>query len=360
VEVKHLATAMQLGSNPVVGGATGTVGTGTLTISMGSTAFTVTMQTGATLADLRDAINKSSFNPGVSAALVTDVDGTHLVLGASATGTNNALKITTSGGDGGLAQFVHDPPTTTTNMRVISGANDAEIVVSGFTIKDHDNTIDSAIEGVTLNLKKEEIGVTTQLTVSVDNGSIRDRANAFVTAYNQLATQISKLRSYNAETKVAGPMLGDSMLLNLESQLRNIISAPVSGLTGNYTTLSSIGISTTSTGALALDATKFDAAMSKDPSAVSRIFASDDNGVAVKLDKFITDRLGTTGEIAARDASITARRKDLTNAKAAVDDRMELVQARYLKQFNALDTMLSQMQGTSSYLSQQLASIAKM
>jgi flagellar hook-associated protein 2 len=328
---------------------------------MGSTAFTVTMTGGAnTLADLRNAINNSTFNPGVTAALVTDVDGTHLVLGASATGANNALKITASGGDGGLAQFVHDPPTTTTNMRVISDAQDAQIVVSGFTINDHDNTIDSAIEGVTLNLKKADVGVTTSLSVAVDNGAIRDRANSFVTAYNKLASQIASLRSYNSQTKAAGPMLGDSLLLNLESQLRNMIAAPVTGATGTYTSLSSIGIATTSTGTLALDATKFDAAMTKDPAAVSRIFATDKNGVAVKLDQFITDSLATGGAIAARDASIATQRKDLDAAKSAVDDRMAVVQARYLKQFTALDTMLSQMQGTSSYLSQQLASIAKM
>ncbi len=134
-------------------------------------------------------------------------------------------------------------------------------------------------------------------------------ANSFVTAYNQLASQIAKLRSYNAQTKAAGPMLGDSMLLNLESQLRNIITAPVAGTTGAYTALSNVGISTTATGTLALDATKFDAAMAKDPAAVSRIFASDNNGVAVKLDKFITDRMATNGEIAARDASIASRRR---------------------------------------------------
>jgi flagellar hook-associated protein 2 len=34
------------------------------------------------------------------------------------------------------------------------------------------------------------------------------------------------------------------------------------------------------------------------------------------------------------------------------------VQARYLKQFSALDAMLTQMQSTSSYLAQQLASIS--
>jgi flagellar hook-associated protein 2 len=359
VEVQQLATAAQLGSNAVTGGATGVVGTGTLTISMGSTSFTVTLASPAnTLADLRNAINSSKFNPGVTAALVTDVDGTHLVLGGNATGDANALRITTSGGDGGLAQFVHDPPTTTTNMRVISAAKDAIVEVSGYEIHDSDNSIEGAIEGVTLNLKKEEIGVTTSLTVSVDGAAIRERASAFVTAFNNLATQIAKLRSYNAESKQAGPMLGDSMLLNLESRLRVMVAAPVEGATGDYTTLTSLGISTTATGTLALDAAKFDAALAKDPAAVSRLFTTEDKGVASKLDTFIKDRLAEGGEIAARDASIAARRKDVARAKEALDARMVQVQARYMKQFQALDTMLSRMQSTSSYLGQQLANIS--
>ena len=33
---------------------------------------------------------------------------------------------------------------------------------------------------------------------------------------------------------------------------------------------------------------------------------------------------------------------------------MAVLQARYLKQFNALDSLLTQMQSTSSYLTQQL------
>lgn len=356
VEVRQLASAAQLGSNAVAGGATGVVGTGTLTISMGSTSFDVTL-TGAanTLSDLRNAINSSPWNPGVSAALVTDLTGTHLVLGGNATGAANGIRITTSGGDGGLAQFVHDPPTTTGNMRVISPAQDAIVMVSGFEIHSADNSIDSAIEGVTLDLKKAEPGVTTSLAVAVDGGGIRDKANSFVTAFNNLANQISKLRSYNAETKAAGPMLGDSLLLNLESRLRSMVTSPVEGATGTFNSLSSIGITTTATGTLSLDSAKFDAALARDPAAVSRLFTADKTGLAVKLDGFIKDRLADGGEIAARDASIAAKRKEITSAKADVDARMALVQARYLKQFNALDGLLSQMQSTATYLTKQLS-----
>jgi flagellar hook-associated protein 2 len=228
-------------------------------------------------------------------------------------------------------------------------------MVSGFEIHDPDNSIDTAIEGVKLDLLKAEPGVTTSLAVAVDGGGIRDKATTFVTAFNNLANQISKLRSYNAETKAAGPMLGDSLLLNLESRLRNMVSSPVEGITGNYNSLASVGITTTTTGTLTLDTAKFDAVLARDPAAVSRLFTLENKGLAPRLDSYIKDRLADGGEIAARDASISVRRKELTSAKAAVDTRMQLIQTRYLKQFNALDSLLSQMQSTSTYLTQQLS-----
>jgi flagellar hook-associated protein 2 len=356
VEVRALAKVAQLGSAAVVGGASASVGTGTLTIAMGASSFSVTLATGAdTLADLRDAINDADDNPGVNAALVTDVDGTHLVLSGTATGAANTLRITTTGGSGGLTQFVHDPPTTTTNMRVLSTAQDAQLFVAGYEIHDADNTIDGAIEGVTLTLKKAETGVTTSLAVEIDGSAIRDRANSFVNSYNVLANQISKLRSYNPETKVAGPLLGDSMLRGLESQLRRMLSEPVAGATEPYTSLASVGITTTVAGTLTLDATRFDAAMAKDPTAVSKLFTTADSGLAVRMHAFLTAKLDTGSDLATRDARITSNRKALGKQQEALEARMTQIQARYLKQFNALDSLLTQMQSTSTYLSQQLS-----
>jgi flagellar hook-associated protein 2 len=222
---------------------------------------------------------------------------------------------------------------------------------------DTDNSIDSAIDGVTLNLKQAEVGEVATLTVATDNAGIASRVNNFVSGYNVLATQIAKLRSYDADTKVVGPLLGDAMLRNIEDQIRRQISAPVAGATGPYTSLATLGITTTGTGTLTLDQTKFNAAMAADPGAVSRVFSAD-QGIAVKLDTYLTDKLSGTGELSARDASLKARSVDLDKQKAAVDTRMEVIQARYQKQFNALDTLLNQMQSTSSYLTKQLAAAA--
>jgi len=357
VEVRQLASAAQLGSAAIAGGASALSGSGTITISLGSSSFSVTLTDTSTLADLRDAINDADANPGVSAGLVTDITGTHLVLGGLQTGASNGIRVSTTGGNGDLARFAYDPPTTTA-MSQLTPAQDSIVTVSGYEIHDPDLNIEGAIEGVSLSLKQAEVGKMTTLGISVDSAGIREKVGRFVTAYNTLANQAAKLRSYNPETKAAGPLLGDAMLRGIESQLSRLISDPVAGLGSTpYTTLASLGITRDAAGALKLDNTKFDAAIAKDPAAASRLFTAD-GGLGTRMGDYVKARLASTGEFAARDATITAKRKDIDARKQALETRMESYQARYLKQFNALDSLLTKMQSTSSYLTQQLSNLS--
>jgi flagellar hook-associated protein 2 len=219
--------------------------------------------------------------------------------------------------------------------------------------------IGGAIDGVTLNLAKAEQGTLVSLKVERDDAAALTRTQGFVTAYNALAQQVKALGAYDAATRTAGPMLGDSMLRGIETQLRKVATEPVAGATAPYTTLASLGIALTTNGTLELDSTKYNAAITADPDAVGRVVASA-NGVAVKLDAFLTQKLSSTGEFAARNTGVTSRRKDLDKQRDALDARMEVIQARYMKQFTALDSMLSQLQSTSSYLSQQLSSLSNL
>jgi flagellar hook-associated protein 2 len=354
VEVEQLAKVAQLGSTGVIAGADSVVGTGTLAITLGSQSFNITLTTDNNkLSNLRDAINAGIGNPGVQATIIRDVAGAHLVLTGSTTGGTNTITVTPSGGDGGLNQFATAVPA---NYDVLSIAQDAIVHVQGYEIHDTDNIISDAIDGVTLTLKKEDPGVETVLSVALDGTGIRDKVNNFVNSYNTLASQIAKLQSYDPATKVAGPLLGDTLLRSVDSQLRKLLVDPVSGTTGDYTTLASLGITSNANGTLALNATKLDAALAKDPTAVSKVFASE-HGAAVRMHAFLETKLATTGDLTARDNGIKARRKDLDQQRKALDARMLVIEERYKKQFNALDSMLTKMQSTSSYLSQQLANL---
>ncbi len=363
VEVVQLASAGRIASGgfPVSGGGADTVvGTGTLAINVGDQQFKVVIDSEHdTLAQIRDAINSAPDNKGVSATLITDQDGTHLVLAGNKTGAANAVSVSLADSvdaDGntadaaGLSRLFSLAP----KDPVKDVARDAIVKVAGFEIHNATNTIDAAIDGVTLVLKQaSEPGETIALDVARDDAAIQGKAQSFVTAYNALAKQVATLGGYNAASKTGGALLGDSLLLGIESQTRRLISDQVAGTTGSYRTLASLGITTGADGTLTLDATRFQKALAADPQGVSKIFSSD-TGVAAKLGKYLDDKLSSTGEIATRNANLAASQKDLTAQRDALDARMLVIQDRYLKQFTALDTMLSQLQSTSTFLTQQL------
>jgi len=349
VQVEQLAKAAQLGSDAFASASTA-VGTGKLTISVGDAEFSIDVaESGKSVANIRDAINKSAANTGVQASLLTDVEGTHLVLTSVKTGADHALKVTTSGGDGGLQKLVYDP-SGTKNMELRSEAKDAIVFVSGYEIHSDSNTVSSAIEGVTLTLKAPtEEGSTVLLGVERDDAAIQDAAKKFVDAYNSLAGTMKSLSRYDASTEAAGPLLGDAMLRNIDSQVRKLISSPVAGVNGSYTTLASLGITTQADGKLKLDTVRFNAALAASPGAVSDIFTSS-NGVAVKLADFMGSKTSVTGELTARSSNITDTLVDLKDQQDALSARMKVIEQRYFKQFNALDTMLAQMNTTASSL----------
>ncbi len=359
VEVVQLATAARLGSQLFAEGPDSVVGSGTLTIGVGSKSFSIEIGEGAnSLAQVRDAINNSPDNAGVRAMLIRDNSGgSYLVLSGGATGADNAITVSAAGADAGLDAFVQALNDFDAEKDVAAG--DAIVRISGYEIRSASNTVSGAVDGVTLTLKKATVGTTNALSIERDDAGITGRVQSFIDAYNALVTQVKALGAYDSATKTAGPLLGDSMLRGIETQLRRLVTEPVAGATGNYRSLSSLGISMNLDGTLGLDSKRLDAALTADPGALSRVFASD-SGVAVRLDAFLDQKLSSTSELAARNTSLSKRVEDLAKQREALDARMQIVEARYMRQFTAMDTLLGQLQSTSSYLTQQLDSLSNL
>jgi flagellar hook-associated protein 2 len=359
IDVERLATAQQISSKPFAGGSSTVVGTGTLTVSLGTKSFNLAIGAdNSTLAGIRDAINKAADNPGVRATIVQGSDGAHLVLSSSNTGAANTITVAQAGGDGGLAQLNYSAASPA-NFTVIQAAQDAKIKVANVTVTSATNTVTDAIDGVTLTLNKvtgeDDDPVT--LTVGYDKSAVSNRIQNFVSAYNSLEKQIASLRSYDPATKNAGPMLGDSLLTGIENELRSSISSSVAGQGAGFQTLSSIGITTQADGTLAVDDSKLQKALTTNFDAVGALFGSD-NGVAARMFKQVDDRLKSGGTIDSRSKNLVAQQTDISKRRDQLNVRMKAVQDSYLKQFTQLDTLLSQMQVTSSYLSQQIDSLA--
>jgi flagellar hook-associated protein 2 len=358
VEVISLASAHRLASAPHLTGASTAIGYGSLEITVGDDSFDVEIaQDANTLEDIRDAINNASDNTGVQATLLTGTEGRRLILTSRKTGEDHAIKVAASGGDGGLAALSYDPDGVM-NLEEKELAQDASLKISGFPVESSTNVVDDAIEGVTINLLKAEAGKEFTLDVSFDSASVTTRIQTFVTEYNNMQAQLTRLGNYDAATKTAGPLLGDSLLRSVQQDMRNGLTNPVAGLSGDYTALASVGITTTASGTLELDTAKLSKALGDDPDAVAHLFGADD-GVAARLFAQVDARLQSGSDLDSRNTTLKRQMDDIGRQKEALALRMEQVEARYRKQFTALDSLLSQLQSTSSYLAQQLASMPK-
>ncbi len=170
-------------------------------------------------------------------------------------------------------------PTVPGDPKTLSFANvqtaqDAIIDIDGMTgIKRSTNVISDVVSGVTLNLVDAPASKPTiSIGVAKDNAAIRNKVQAFITAYNDLASYIKSNSTYNASTKKAGPLQGDIAITTVSNALSSVLVNAVSGLGGNFTALSRVGIKTQADRTLSMDAAKFDAAMTADFKGVVDLF----------------------------------------------------------------------------------------
>jgi len=357
VEVSSLASTQKLASGAFLDGNT-PVGTGNLTLTVNGQSTNIAIAAPAnTLVDIRDAINDAVDNPGVRATIVNAEDGARLIVTSVNTGVDAAVGITTSGGDGGLAALIWDPATSTGAMTELQAAADAEALIDGFTITSSTNVIVGAIEGVTINLLEAEPGTLVDLDVRFDESAATQSVNTFIDAYNNLVETISTLTSFNVETNVGAPLLGDVTTRNIKSQLRREISGFVPDTGADFKALADIGITTSADGTLELDADKLSAAIASDFDAVGKLFGNTDTGIAVRMSAVLEPVLDTDGAITTREDTLKERLDRVEDRREALDLRMESVRERLLRQFNAMDALVSQLNNTSSFLTTQLANL---
>jgi flagellar hook-associated protein 2 len=358
IEVEQLAAAHKLQSAPgAFASATVPVGVGTLHISSGGENFDVVVDSSNnTLAGIAAAINSSAAGAKVQATVLTAAGEARLTIAARTVGAANALTITQTDGDGGLAGLVYPP--SGGGLTQVQAALDARAVIDGLTVTSATNTLTGAIAGVDVTLNEVNAAdETTQITIGYNRTAARQTIDQLVKSYNEVVDAIKSVATYNPETKQGGPLFGDAGVRNLVSQLRRELTANVSGLSGPFDMLAEIGISADLNGKLSVDSADLDAAFNTNFDAVGALFATDDVGVAVKLDSLLAPYLDSEGVLDARDAGLKTSIADIAERREALNERLAALQTRYTREFNALDTLMSQLQGTSNFLTQQLSQL---
>jgi flagellar hook-associated protein 2 len=255
--INSLARAHQIASQGYAS-ADAAITQGTLGIQIGdgpTTTITID-QNNNTLQGLVDAINDSS--AAVSATIINDGTGDtpyRLLLTADATGEANALTIVNNLAESGGGAVKPDFSGT-----AVQAAEDASVTIGNgagaITVTSATNQFDDLIRGVTLNVLAADPTAEVAVTVTRDTAAAEAAITNFVDAYNSLMAAVDQKVEYDAETQVAGILLGNYDVISIQDQVRSAVSDVVTGVNTSMNQLAALGISVNDDGRLVIDQTE--------------------------------------------------------------------------------------------------------
>lgn len=348
LKVGQLATASKVTTAVFAGGTSAVVNSGsgasTLTITQSEIGYDVSLPAGATLQETRDAINTQLKAQGISANILTDANGSRMVLSSSTTGKGSDLALS------GVDALATGATST--------AAQNATYSIDGVELESTSNTVTSALSGV--NIVLAGVGDST-ITVATSTATLKTSAQAFVDAYNGLMTAINAQTKVTASTTtagastVAGALTGDATMRSLVSSIRNelVSSKGTSGLT----VLSQLGINTDkSSGLLAIDDTKWDKAATTFGSNIAELFTGKD-GLLSRMTS-VTDGYAKTGGIlASRQTNLSNTLDTLKVTQDALDRRITSLTTTLTAKYTAMDTLVAQLNASSKSIMTTLDSL---
>ena len=306
----------------------------------GEEAVEVAIDPGATLSQVRDAINASGAK--VKASLITTGDGTRLsveslkkgfdpagkggLIGADPSDASDALRLTetSTGGPGnplGLLQ-------TQTARNTVATLDGLEVVSTQSTLSD-------VLKGVSFEVRGQTSGPVT-VAVAVDEEASLAGVAGVVEKVNGLFADLERMGG-----------AGKSVARRARAEIQRAVSGTHLPGNGAFSNLSTVGLTTDfQTGRLVLDREALGQALSKDPSALTALFAQPDEGMASRL-----------GQVLGRlvDESIDSGVKGLENRIESLDDRIDRkersvssYQARLESDFLRMEQLISQFQDASA------------
>jgi flagellar hook-associated protein 2 len=307
IAVTNLATAGAVYTNDFAGGANASIlpngaTSGEIDLQIGSAnpvPIPITPGSNDTLTTLASYINGQ--NLGVNASVVTDANGSRLALVSQNTGSAGALAIT-----GNNTNLSFDTPT---------GGLNAQLTIDGVPYASASNTVTGAIPGVTLNLANQSSGSPVQLTVGPDAAQATTAINNFVSAYNQVISDINQEVAFNTSTNSQGPLGSDPSVAQLQTSLLNDAAFSVTG-NGGDVNLASLGINTNNDGTLTVDSSQLSSALAANPAAVQNFFQNTaSTGFANAFNTDLTNLTDPTQGVLNVDlAQNTTEQADLTTS----------------------------------------------
>jgi len=373
VNVTQLARAQVLttaagtiDSNTKQLGGTTDDNTRTITITQAgadSKPLTVKLADGDTsLNGIAKAINAANGN--VSASVVkTDTGDYRLMLSSKTTGTDSDMTVSVTGDD--TLNGIIGSAALTEQVK----SQNAIVKVNDIELTRQSNTISDALPGVTLSLKTKSTTDET-LTVTRATDDNKKAITDWVSAYNSLQSTIGSLTKYvppatgaTAQSSSNGVLMGNGTIRGVQNDLRALLTNVQSG---SYAIMAQLGITQDpvkgdngQTGNLKIDDKKLTAALADNPAGVQAYFVGDGKttGFATQMNTKLTSMLSTSagkeGVIQNAKDGINATLKTIGKRYEAMELTIEATMARYKKQFNDLDVLVTKLNGTATYLTNQ-------
>lgn len=302
----------------------------------------INIDSGDTLQDVIGAINTSDANVTASydtsndtIRVVSDSLGSRTIRFGSASDTSNFLS---------LANL--DTATQT-------AGRDAQLTVNGgATLTRSSNEIADVIGGVTLNLQSTG---TSTITVETDNDAVVEQVQEFLDEVN---TAVSEIRDMVGS---GGSLENDMSIRMVQDFIRQTVLGQVSGLSGDYDSLISIGITTGDSfdsGTLAsfeLDEDAFREALRTDRENVEALFSNDSGtGIADLLEDYLDETTSTGGFLnqRARESGLIDQRIESYNDQIdRIEERLTMREERLRRQFTQMEQLSANFQQQGSALS---------
>ncbi|KWV49948.1 flagellar hook protein FliD [Bradyrhizobium macuxiense] len=312
LQITQLATAQKVIGSSQSSSTTALGYSGTFSLGLaGGTSSAITITSGMSMQDVVDAINAHSSTTNVQASVVQVSSGSYeMVL----TGLQDAANITyspTSGTDVLNQLGVTDSTGAFTN--VLQKAQSAEFSLDGISLTRNTNDISDVLSGVTFDLlQPTPSGTTLNISIGADTSQITSALQTFVTNYNAFRDQVIAQSTQNSDGTAASSavLFGDSTMREIMTQLQEVLSGSVGGMT-----MADLGLSFNENNELQLDTGTLSTVLSTNLTGVTQLLSAQTTTSSSQLNVVNT---GTSPQSFTLDVAVDSSGK-LTSASVNGD-----------------------------------------
>lgn len=367
ITVSQLAASQTAVSKSAFASASTTVGTGTLTLKLGTAAYNTDGTMSAFTKGAADAIDitiddaNSSLTgiaaainakkAGVTASVVTDADGTAYLSLKGATGAAQAFTLEAASTTGDLSQVAVGPGAT--GMGVTSQAKNAKLSVDGVAVERASNEVSDLVAGVKLNLTGTST-IPVSLTTTQPTTALTNAVNDLVDTYNGVIATVKEQTD-----PITGVLRSDPAAKSLLQSMQALVSKTLlpNAATGEPATLAAIGVRTNRDGTLQVDGAQLTKAMADYPDAIEAMFSNSNvsgTGINVAMQSLKLNATSTLYGLGASTTRYTEAQTRLADLQEDIDTKSESMTKRLTQQFASMNAKVSAYKSTQAYLSQQI------